>query len=184
MITQKILEDYLNCSEAMSNGRYDKYDQAVCEGYDEFYNYIQRPRDKQICKMRFVKKYSNEIIANKLGLRSESTVRSRIGYLIGAFNRGETLPACSTKDILYGYYYANRASKEGQSDFDDVVVINEADEFFRSLDNDRHLRMCELRFVSRRSYKYIAMKLGYCDEGTIRRKINRLIAEYDLEYKK
>ena len=179
MITQKILEDYYECSKAVSAGRFDEYDKAVCDGYHQFYNYLQRSRDKQMCKLRYEMKYSCSMIAEKFRLRSEGAIRSRLSQLISAYNRGDKLPLCSTKDILYGYYYANRAQKEGCADIEDIQVIEQSNRFFRYLQSSRHKSMCEMRFISRRSYKYIAFKLGYCDEGTIRRKINRLIEDYD-----
>ena len=179
MITKRMLEECIMCSETMKEGNGSKHDAETAAECDRFLSFLQTPRDKHIIKLRFACHWSYELIAQRLALRDEGTVRKRINKLIDIYNSGGRLPACTTKDMLYGYYYSKKAYDHGEADELDLTVLSECDKFFECLHSSRHKQMCELRFVRHRSYQYIAMKLGYCDDGTVRRKINRIIKDYD-----
>ncbi len=89
MISKDILEDYYYCKKAVEAGRYDEYDKAVVEESERFLNSLESSRDRQICKLRFVQKYSHQCIAMQLGRCDEGTIRKRIHKLIKEFNSKE-----------------------------------------------------------------------------------------------
>jgi hypothetical protein len=179
MITHKKLEDYYSDdpSRTLSNEEIDE-----C---GRFLEALQIPRDIHICILRFKYRWSYALIADRLAFMDEGTVRKRLKKIIAMHNHGEQLPACTTKDILYSFYCSKKITENPNlfAENIDWLVLRESEKFFDSLQSSRHKQICELRFVRRRSYRYIAMKLGYCDDGTIRRQINRLIREYDNKSK-
>lgn len=177
MITQKLLEVYFSDWGTLSNEEIDE-----C---GRFYNALQTPRDIHICILRFKYRWSYALIADTLAFTDEGTVRKRLKKIIAMYNRGEQLPARTTKDILYSFYCSKKITENpnlfaGNIDW---LVLRESEKFFDSLQSSRHKQICELRFVRRRSYQHIAMRLGYCDGGTIRRQINRLIEDFDNKSK-
>ena len=89
MISKVILDDYYYCKKAVDAGRFDSYDKAVVEESERFFDSLVSSRDRQICELRFKKRYSHQCIASRLGRCDEGTIRKRITKLISDFNSKE-----------------------------------------------------------------------------------------------
>ena len=179
MITQDMLREYHNSLKAVRNGSADEQDKTIVNECRSFFSWLKRPSDVQIFMMRFILFWSNGIIADKLHFRSEGAIRSRISRLISLYNKGSQLPPCSIKDMLYCYRYSSRACAEGTGNFIDTLVVEKCDRFFDRIKDTDYKDVFEMRFIKGYSYRYIAFKIGYYDEGTIRRNMDRIMSDYE-----
>jgi len=55
------------------------------------------------------------------------------------------------------------------------ALFNEINDFINSIEDSQLRRIFRYRFIDERSNQWIALKLGYLDEGTIQRKINKVL---------
>ena len=55
------------------------------------------------------------------------------------------------------------------------ALFNEINDFINSIEDSQLRRIFRYRFIDERSNLWIALKLGYLDEGTIQRKINKVL---------